>query len=50
MIDADECGEIGGMNDWQGKLKYKEETIFTNGGEAWLNKNVDSDWNLDLFA
>jgi hypothetical protein len=25
MVD-DDCGAISGMNDWQGKLKYWEET------------------------
>jgi hypothetical protein len=26
MIDADNCGAICGMSEWQGKLKYSEET------------------------
>jgi hypothetical protein len=26
MIDGDDCGAISGMNDWQGKPKYSEET------------------------
>jgi hypothetical protein len=26
MIDGDDCGAIGGMNEWQGKPKYWEET------------------------
>jgi hypothetical protein len=26
MTDDDECGAFGGMNDWQGKPKYSEET------------------------
>jgi hypothetical protein len=26
MIDRDDCGAISGMNEWQGKLKYWEET------------------------
>jgi hypothetical protein len=27
MIDVDVCGAIGGMNEWQGKPKYWEETF-----------------------
>jgi hypothetical protein len=26
MIDVDDCGAIGGINEWQGKPKYSEET------------------------
>jgi hypothetical protein len=26
MIDGDDCGAVGGMNEWQGKLEYWEET------------------------
>jgi hypothetical protein len=26
MIDGDDCGAISGMNEWQGKPKYSEET------------------------
>jgi hypothetical protein len=26
MIDVDECRTINGMNEWQGKPQYKEET------------------------
>jgi hypothetical protein len=26
MIDGDDCGAISGMNEWQGKQKYSEET------------------------
>jgi hypothetical protein len=26
MIDSDDCGAISGLNEWQGKLKYSEET------------------------
>jgi hypothetical protein len=26
MIDGDDCGAVGGMNEWQGKLKYWENT------------------------
>jgi hypothetical protein len=26
MIDGDHCGAINGMNEWQGKPKYSEET------------------------
>jgi hypothetical protein len=26
MIDADGCGAVGGMNDWQGKPKYSKRT------------------------
>jgi hypothetical protein len=26
MIDDDDYGAISGMNEWQGKLKYPEET------------------------
>jgi hypothetical protein len=26
MIDDDDCGAVGGMNEWQGKPKYWEET------------------------
>jgi hypothetical protein len=26
MIDGDDCGVISGMNEWQGKPKYWEET------------------------
>jgi hypothetical protein len=26
MIYGDGCGATGGMNEWQGKLKYSEET------------------------
>jgi hypothetical protein len=26
VIDGDDCGAIGGMNGWQGKPKYWEET------------------------
>jgi hypothetical protein len=26
MIDGDDCGAIGGMNEWQGKSKYSEKT------------------------
>jgi hypothetical protein len=26
MIDDDDCGAISGMNEWQGKPKYSEET------------------------
>jgi hypothetical protein len=26
MIDGDDCGAISGMNEWQGKPKYWEET------------------------
>jgi hypothetical protein len=26
MIDDDDCGAVGGMNEWQGKLKYSEKT------------------------
>jgi hypothetical protein len=24
MIDGDDCGAVGGMNDWQGKRKFSE--------------------------
>jgi hypothetical protein len=27
MIDGVDCGEIGGMNEWQGKLKDWEKTF-----------------------
>jgi hypothetical protein len=26
MIDGDDCGAIGGMNEWQGKPEYWKET------------------------
>jgi hypothetical protein len=26
MIHAEKCGAISGMNEWQGKMKYSEET------------------------
>jgi hypothetical protein len=26
MTDFDDCGPISGMNEWQGKRKYSEET------------------------
>jgi hypothetical protein len=26
MIDGDHCGAVSGMNEWQGKRKYSEET------------------------
>jgi hypothetical protein len=26
MVDGNGCKAIGGMNDWQGKSKYSEET------------------------
>jgi hypothetical protein len=26
MVDGDDCGAIGGMNEWQGKPKYSEVT------------------------
>jgi hypothetical protein len=26
LIDGDDCGAIGGVNEWQGKPKYSEET------------------------
>jgi hypothetical protein len=26
MIDGDDCGAVGGVNEWQGKPKYSEET------------------------
>jgi hypothetical protein len=26
MTDGDDCGAIGGMNEWQEKPKYSEET------------------------
>jgi hypothetical protein len=26
MIDSDDCGAVGGMNEWQGKPEYWEET------------------------
>jgi hypothetical protein len=26
MINGDDCGAVSGMNEWQGKLKYSEET------------------------
>jgi hypothetical protein len=26
MIDGDDCGAVGGMNEWQGKPKYWEKT------------------------
>jgi hypothetical protein len=26
MIDDEDCGAIGGMNEWQGKPEYWEET------------------------
>jgi hypothetical protein len=26
MIDDDDCGTVSGMNEWQGKPKYWEET------------------------
>jgi hypothetical protein len=26
MIDGDDCGTISGMNEWQRKPKYSEET------------------------
>jgi hypothetical protein len=26
MINDDDCGAISGMNEWQGKPKYSEET------------------------
>jgi hypothetical protein len=29
MIDGDDYGEIDGMNEWQEKLKYSEETCPT---------------------
>jgi hypothetical protein len=29
MIGGDECGAINGMNEWQGKQKYSEETCPT---------------------
>jgi hypothetical protein len=32
--DGDDCGAVGGMNAWQGKLKYWEET--------WLSAAVSS--------
>jgi hypothetical protein len=40
MIDGD-CGAIGWMNDWQGKLKYSEKSrpsaaLFTTN-PTWLN-------------
>jgi hypothetical protein len=27
MIDGDDCGAVGGMNEWQGKPKYWEENM-----------------------
>jgi hypothetical protein len=27
--DDDDCAEISGMNEWQGKRKYCEETCFS---------------------
>jgi hypothetical protein len=29
MIDSVDCGAISGMNGWQGKPKYSEETFPT---------------------
>jgi hypothetical protein len=26
MIDGDDCGAVGGLDEWQGKPKYSEET------------------------
>jgi hypothetical protein len=26
VIDGDDCGAVGGMDEWQGKPKYWEET------------------------
>jgi hypothetical protein len=26
MIDGDDCGAVGGMDEWQGKPEYWEET------------------------
>jgi hypothetical protein len=25
-LDGDDCGAVGGMNEWQGKPRYWEET------------------------
>jgi hypothetical protein len=27
MIDGDDCGAVSGMNEWQAKSKYSEETF-----------------------
>jgi hypothetical protein len=29
MIDGDDCGAVGGMNDWQGKPEYWEKTCLS---------------------
>jgi hypothetical protein len=26
MIDGDDCGAVGGINEWQGKQQYSEKT------------------------
>jgi hypothetical protein len=31
MVDCDDCGGVGGMNEWQWKPKYSEETCLCVG-------------------
>jgi hypothetical protein len=52
MIDGDDCGAVGGMNEWQGKPKYSEvncpraqRSRMTWPGSPWW---VAGDWPSEL--
>jgi hypothetical protein len=50
LIDRDEFGAFSGMNDWQGKLKYLEETCLSAALFTMDATKFDPGSNLGLHC